>query len=194
MSHWPTARPVGHQLRDTVGDQWVRFHSLPESRRYADNDADYREILYRHHAVLRALIDRNPGVSDLGELVVLTSSYSGQGDGPVPERDPGLIAAMPDARYWCAALRAVDPRTPDEAAVWTHLFVNRVHVDSPALDELLRWVADGNTLDVIISDDRFNWLYAPYDGGGDVIAATPEQRDELRDEFSAWLSPFPSGW
>lgn len=50
---WPGCPPIGYELRHCRPDQWVRFHSLPGSKRYADNPAEYAELLYRHHTLLR---------------------------------------------------------------------------------------------------------------------------------------------
>lgn len=36
---WPQLRPIGHEVRDDR-DKWVRFHSLPESKQYADNEEE----------------------------------------------------------------------------------------------------------------------------------------------------------
>ena len=42
---WPMASPLGYELRVAYSDQWVRFHSLPESKRCAENEVEYDEIL-----------------------------------------------------------------------------------------------------------------------------------------------------
>jgi hypothetical protein len=36
-------------------DRWVRFHSLPESKRYPDSQAEYAIELDRHYTVLSEL-------------------------------------------------------------------------------------------------------------------------------------------
>ena len=54
-NRWSSADPLGYELRVEYADQWVRFHSLPDSKRYAENDAEYDEILRRHLTVLREL-------------------------------------------------------------------------------------------------------------------------------------------
>src|SRR5215203_1796598 len=108
---WPKTSPDGPVLRTEHGDRWVRFHSLPESKRYADTEAEHAIVLERHHAVL-------------------------------------------DELYVC---------------VLTH--------PSPALDAVLRTVADDVLGNVTIAPPDLRWLYHPYDGGGDVIAPSPSDRD-----------------
>jgi hypothetical protein len=47
--------PVGYKLRDAYRDVWVRFHSLPESKRYAEDESEYTVVLERYNTVLAEL-------------------------------------------------------------------------------------------------------------------------------------------
>lgn len=51
LSRWGGS-PIAHELRGRHTDRWVRFHSLPESKRYAQTEEEYGVILDRHHTVL----------------------------------------------------------------------------------------------------------------------------------------------
>lgn len=55
--NWPDCPPVGHELKRFYASRWVRFHSLPESKRYADTPAEYDSLLHRHNTVLSALFE-----------------------------------------------------------------------------------------------------------------------------------------
>ncbi len=66
-----------------------------------------------------------------------------------------------------------------------HLYVTRSTLDD--LRALLLLVADDAAWGVIICPPGVEWLYAPYDGGGDVIAPDPATRDLLRGRYPAWL-------
>jgi len=66
---WPT--PAGGQMRHVHRDRWVRFHSLPGSKRYPDGEAEYAIVLERHHTLLSEL-----GPSD-DELYVVTREWNG---------------------------------------------------------------------------------------------------------------------
>ena len=180
---WPSCRPIAHELRGCAPERWVRFHSLPHSKRYAENDAEYGELLGRHDTVIGELVGGSIG----RHLLVVTCSWSGTSE-PAP-RDDALEAAFPSTRYWHSILREAD----DDWEYWVHLFVGRVDWKPGALDALLTLVADDRTADVIVAPDDFEWLYHPYDGGADVIAPDPTTRDALRDRHSEWLSPYPHG-
>ncbi len=42
-ARWPGLEPIAHGLR-WRSDRWVRFHSLPGSKRYADDEGEYEEL------------------------------------------------------------------------------------------------------------------------------------------------------
>lgn len=53
--------PIGCALSARHPDRWVRFHSLPDSKRYAETEQEYEVILDRHHRVLAELgADKGP--------------------------------------------------------------------------------------------------------------------------------------
>lgn len=172
--------PVGHLLRQALAPRWVRFHSLPGSRRYADTEQDYALLLDRQHSLLSALAAPE-------ELLVVTAAWDESAE-PVP-READLDALLP-ATYWRTVL---DTASAPEDAVHTHLYVSAVAREPAALDPLLRAVADYRTADVILAPHSCEWLLHPYDGGTDVIARSPAERDTLKERFGDWLSAHPRG-
>jgi hypothetical protein len=119
--------------------------------------------------------------------VVVTASWSG------PQRAPRaaeLVAALPTATYWTSVL--TDDSIPADE-VWLHLWASASHLRGEELSRLLRLVADDVTRGVIITTAEMGWLHAPYDGGADIIAASPGHRDQFRRSHEDWLSAHPSG-
>jgi hypothetical protein len=49
------------------------------------------------------------------------------------------------------------------------------------------------TAGVIVTTAGLRWLYHPYDGGADIIAASTDRRDQLRQAHEDWLSAHPAG-
>lgn len=185
-ARWPGIAPIAHGL-PPCSDRWVRFHSLPGSKRYADDEGEYEELLRRHRVLLDEL--RSHEVAPDREVLVVTCSWS-RTPVPVPRAAP-ISVTLPDARYWTSVLSS-EPFEDDEG-VWTHLYFDFVDRGDARIDRLLRLVADDVAADVVIGDPRLTWLYHPYDGGADVYPATVEHRDELRDRHRDWLSTHPSG-
>jgi len=181
-ARWPNCRPIGHELRSCAQERWVRFHSLPESKRYAESEFERSEILRRHNTVIDQLIS---GVDD--NLVVVTCAWSSSSL-PV-ERWELEQSASSDAVYWQSVLREVD----HDGEFWNHLYVDVIEWSPGVLDDLLLVVAEGETSDAFVASTDFEWLYHPYDGGADVIAPSGSERDRLRDKYNGWLSSHPQG-
>lgn len=184
---WGSCRPVSHELRGCLHSRWVRFHSLPGSKRYAETVDEYAELMHRHLTVLAELLSHDHADGQ-PELLVVTTSLS-DSPGPAP-RHADLAGVLPAAAYWTSVL--FDDSEP-EAEIWTHLWVSATSLHSEELSRLLRLVADYETRGVIIAPTQMSWLYAPYDGGADVIAATAGHRDQLRRTHTDWLSAHPAG-
>lgn len=165
-SAFPGLRPAGHRMRGPLEDRWVRFHSLPGGKRYPDDEGEYAELLARHHAVLADL------AGDPDARVYVTVPAFGADD-----LFPGVPAPARDAVHW-RTLPA------DEYGAGYELRVLETTLGE--LDPLLREVADDQTGDVLVLPPTLEWAYHPYDGGADVFARSPEERDALRSRYAAW--------
>ena len=84
------------------------------------------------------------------------------------------------------------PRCRPDDPIYTHLHVSRIPWERGCIDTLLRAVADYATAGVLITDTDLQRIYAPYDGGADVILTTNTERDQLRSRHADWLSAHPS--
>lgn len=170
--------PVAYRMRDLFRDRWVRFHSLPDSKRYAETDAEWSTLLERHNTVLSRLA--NEGTC----LQLLTSCWTGAAlpDGPAAE-----VCELPwPAEHWrTVALHELDE---DPEPNYLHVFHSAVEWTSGVLDDVFRLTADDRIANVMIIDATDCWLLHPYDGGMDVIARSPEQRDTMSRELKLWRS------
>lgn len=179
---WPECPAIAHQLRACYPERWVRFHSLPGSKRYADDAGEYATILDRHNTVLTEL---SPNVS----LIVITCDWTGQNAPPV-QRTPLQARLDPGGVHWSTV--QPDPDEPDFQVYW-HLFVSRRTWRPGILDDLLRAVANDDLSNVIVGPSDLRWLYHPYDGSADVILPNRADRNELRNRHPDWLSGHPAG-
>ncbi len=62
---------------------------------------------------------------------------------------------------------------------------------SQELDGLFHAVADDHVDGLIVIPPDADWLYHPYHGEADVMAASPEARD-LREKFQSWAVVSPA--
>ncbi|MGQ5652838.1 DUF3885 domain-containing protein [Streptomyces sp. EKR5.2] len=175
QQRWPDCLPVGYKLRDPYRDVWVRFHSLPESKRYAVDESEYAVVLERYNTVLDELFAGT-------EVYVVTPFWATEPEVPLLE---------PDAGYWQSLLVEDDPEP--EFRTYCHLFATQLPWQHGCIDKLLRDTADDKVAGVLVTDSLMQRIYHPYDGGADVFLTTPEERDRMRDRHTDWLSSHPSG-
>ncbi|MGV9648903.1 DUF3885 domain-containing protein [Streptomyces sp. NPDC003554] len=175
QQRWPDCLPVGYKLRDPYRDVWVRFHSLPESKRYAVDESEYAVVLERYNTVLDELFAGT-------EVYVVTPFWATEPEVPLLE---------PDAGYWQSLLVEDDPEP--EFRTYCHLFAAQLPWQHGCIDKLLRDTAHDKVAGVLVTDSLMQRIYHPYDGGADVFLTTPEERDRMRDRHTDWLSSHPSG-
>ena len=179
-NHWQTlygdTLPLGHRLRHAFPNRWFRIHTLPESKRYPENPAETTEILRRHNTIISDLLEPN------NEFTLILMTFSTQ---EKPERpDAQFSLEHPEKLEWL--------RTDLDDEIYLHFWISW-HVWQPGmLDDLLRHVMN-DSLRFAISSVQKKCVYAPYDGGGDIILELPEQRNTMRGQYSSWLSKHPQG-
>ncbi len=171
--------PLAHELKHQFSSRWVRFHSLPESRRYAQDENDYLEILNRQNSLLTDLCEPEEN------LIVVLPEYA---DKASPNR-PEKVAAnlLPETVYWTS----IDQT--DNDGLYFHLHVSHIQQNTDELEALLRCVADDEVRNVMLLCLSSASVFHPYDGGVDIIVPTTELRDALKARYRRWLSGRPNG-
>lgn len=180
----PSAPPIAaHTFRGAYADRWVRFHSLPESKRYPESEDEYAIVLHRYNTVLDKLF---AGL----DVFVVTADWSETPTGPAGYPEPRQTLHPDGVRWWTG----LDDEDPDpEFHIHTRLYADRRPWRHGCADELLRAVADDTLAQVFLTDTQLRRIHHPYDGGADVILATPAERDRLRGEHTDWLPSHPAG-
>jgi hypothetical protein len=172
-SHWPCP-PIGYELSFDP-DCWVRFHSLPNSKRYPETEAEYRTVLHRYNTVLTEMF--------AGQEVYITTVTYVMDEGFTDPAAFDAHALNPGSRPW-TRVREDDDSDP---VCTMHVHIGRQEWKPGILDPLLRAVADDECNGVIIMDTDMRCLYHPYDGGADVSMADAGERDQLKAAHADWL-------
>ena len=182
------APPLAYAVRG--GDRWLRIHSLPGSKRYPEDEAEYAELLRRHNAVAGDLLGPQ-------SVVVLIVCLYGDERGVYGGGDKKLELPVPLVEP-LRLLRRVDPRElhpqadPAEDS-YGYLSAACVAWSPGVLDPLIRQVADDQGPQLLVASENARYVYAPYDGGADLFFPSAAERDRARERYAAWLSREPSG-
>ena len=170
---------VAHEVRVSAPrTRWVRFHALPESKRYTETPAERAVVLGRPNALLGELLAA-------GEpAVLLVTGYS-----TASEPDAPATGAPAGAWHWQSSV--IDP--DDAEPAWRHVFAWAFAWTPGVLDPVLSLVADASIDNVMVLPVDRAALYHPYDGGTDLILPDAATRGALRAKYRHWLSMHPSG-
>ena len=167
--------PVGHVLRSVFNNDWTRFHSLPESKRYADNAEEYSELSHRHLAVADELFEKEETIyvfrSHLYEKKLKGKNRHQLCSRQLREKmvtlSRGSDELDEDQRYFVRAL--VTSWIPD------------------FFDELILQVADWKETGIAFVSPSTKNIYCPYDGGMDIFTFAKFPHS-LEDKFHTWRS------
>jgi hypothetical protein len=164
--------PLGWQLRREWPERWLRLHTLPDSKRYADNEAEHAEVRRRQLAVAEEVL----GAGKPCWIVVPTYESS-----EIPSRRFDELSGLDLTR---AFSRSADV---GEVTFWAAHSTWQL----AQFKEALRSISDDGLQALWAADDRS--IFAPYDGGIDVITQSVAILARLKVRFSAWRSPRPDG-
>lgn len=182
--------PINHFFKHKFQTHWFRLHNLPDAKRYATSETERLEILHRQNTVLHELAD------DIGTRLFLVTGEHLSKDEPLPE----LHLAQTNevlSKYDFDLLDSIDlfDLEPD--------FINEKLLYRPAF-ALTEWANEGehNALLKAIANDELRaffvlpvgkTIFAPYDGGVDIIIFDDRKRHLLMNKFASWRSQRADG-
>lgn len=175
---YPDTAPLGHRMRLAHPARWLRIHSLPDAKRYADSPAEQATLLARQNRAADLLLGERTTVALLG--------YEHTGRELLPDDHPLRGVLPPDA----PPVMRLDPDDEYQEAI--SIFSALREWRSGDLDDLLLGVADDHFRLMLLRWDT-GAGFAPYDGGVDLFFASPGDRDTLRPSLAAWQSHRPDG-
>jgi hypothetical protein len=161
--------PAGFLCRRAFTDRWLRIHSLPESKRYADSESEYRELLSRQNAVATHVL------GDATRCLLFITRF---GEARDWKASAELPFAVPPEHVLSAEMDGEELQFFASPVVWREGSLNQIIVA----------VADDRTGPVLFANLDRGSIYAPYDGGADLFLQSPEATVTARTLFEPWLS------
>ena len=171
-------------LRSVYLYRWFRIHTLPESKRYAETEREYEEILRRHNTLLTDLFGENQ------PILLIATGYSWEPEPEQPENLPIDISSFTHAGV--VPMHLIEDEDEEHPRYW-HIWVAELCWQRHTFDVLLRLVADDVLRNLMFMCSNEPVIYAPYDGGADIILKMADKRDMYRQQYASWLSQHPDG-
>lgn len=180
--------PVTYLFKYQLFDRWFRIHSLPESKQYADNEAETAVLLARQNTLLLDVIE------NASECFLIAGNYE---DSPL-EKNLKHCPALGGFKFQNFVRLSKqdfnpDELEPDEKPLYLSLFFASYNLKAESLDEILLCVADEKISNFFVANFGTQRIFAPYDGGVDIVLKSSEERDELKLKYKDWLSNHPEG-
>ncbi|MCL2436522.1 MAG: hypothetical protein FWD00_00630 [Clostridiales bacterium] len=191
-SNYGNMPPLAHILREGLfADKWFRIHSLPDSKRYADNDDEMQIILNRQNTLITDLI------GDGQEYLLLLYAIT---ENPTSTRFNQISNCIQVDNI---KLEDVVPDYYEGETYFVSGFVNKVW-EFGSVDIFLEKVANDERVvsinacecdlyRILIIDIKRNRIIAPYDGGVDIFLNTQCERDSFKLKYKDWLSSHEHG-
>ena len=175
---FPGTPPIGYRLREQVPTRWIRFHSLPRSKRYPGTPNEYGAVLDRANQLAEQLFKE-------GDLFWLVSSR--------PDHDPSIVSYDPDrfaqTNYGLPKVFSwEDEHEEVEDRVRWSSHAKLLTWRSNVYDKIFQKVADNDEYGILFTTANLSSILAPYDGGFDLILANAGELLAVKSKFSSWLS------
>lgn len=159
-------------MRAAFPEYWLRIHSLPESKRYPETDAERETVFDRHSRFGSALLGES------APCLVIQSRFKGF---------PRSAELMPEL-VWTPIHRVVE----DEDDGWDSWAAHTTW-DAAAFRTLLLAIADDQEAHIAFLSEETECVFIPYDGGADGFSFDTALLRRLSDEFAPWRSAHPLG-
>ena len=180
--NYPDALPINYELKTVYPDRWFRIHSLPESKRYAENESEYQIILDRQNTLINDLIGDN------AEVII---SFGLCSDDLSNDNYKELTYFGEFVKVQTIDLKKERPEENDHE-LFLNIYIKIEKLKRNSRNEILKAIADDEIRAMFISPSS-DCIIAPYDGGVDIIVDSIEKRDELKLKYKDWLSEREDG-
>ncbi len=176
-------RPVGFALRIGGARHWVRFHALPESKRYAETEAERAVVLARMNTLAMAVLGN-------ASCWIVQATYRD------PEAETDKVEHLWPPAVTLHLPVAFQFEGSDDEACGEGLWI--VHAlecrwATGRFDQTLEAIADDTAAKTLWMSRSTGAVFAPYDGGADLFLPTAAEVDRLKVSHSDWLSTYPPG-
>ena len=175
--NYPESNLIAHELKVVYPNRWLRIHSLPESKRYAESEDEYQIILNRQNKLISELIGENT------EILIVSGQYETE---LTNEISTELSNFGKFIKCRTIKLHKIYPEEYENDFFYDVYFRPDVWVQN-SQNELLKSIANDEFRAMFVCP-KGNCIVAPYDGGMDIIVESQEKRNKLKDKYKDWLS------
>jgi hypothetical protein len=178
--------PLPHLLRQEYSERWFRIHSLPESKRHAENNKEFDIILNRQNEILTDIFGLET------KILLVTGEYNWGDNRKIHiTEEEEIFKHYSFTRLDNVELYKLNPKEYNEAEIYRPAFAETIW-NSNKHNKILRDIADYKIRAFFISFEK-NIIIAPYDGGVDFILKDNLTKEFYKNKYRHWLSEREDG-
>lgn len=181
-SKFPESYPIGYELKWIYDKRWFRVHSLPESKRYAENEEEYQIIYKRQNQIIQDILGYH------SRVVLSFGLYSND----LTNNNYKEITEFGEfEKVDTLELHKINPEEYEDE-YYFDVYAKESTWETNKRNDILKSIADDEIRMMIISFEK-NRIINPYDGGMDLILESEIKRDYYKSKYKEWLSKHPEG-
>jgi hypothetical protein len=179
-SNFKETIPLNFIFRTTYPNRWLRIHSLPNSKRYAENENEINLILERQNQVVSDFISENQ------EIYIVRSEINVDYNNDYDSHKEFNFQEV--AIINLRDLFDDDYDDDDKLSVQVTKKIWQIN----CFNSLLEDIANDVSLIFFVSINN-PVIFAPYDGGMDIIYQSETQRNFYKEKYKNYLSQRKDG-
>jgi hypothetical protein len=185
--NFPETPPINHLFKHNLKERWLRIHSLPDAKRYADTEEEWAILLERQNTVFADLMPQN------AKICIVSGTYSNEEK--VFEKD--VFDELPYHKTLkfkeldALNMGKISGDWYDESTRFTPCFAEEKYALNK-FDSILKSIANDERR-LFFLDPKSNRIIAPYDGGVDIIFESEGPLSIFRKKYENWVSKREDG-
>lgn len=136
--NYPDTVPIAHLFKHDYSDRWFRIHSLPDSKRYADNEEEWGTLISRQNEIITDMLGLDT------PILIVTGEYN-WGDNKTIHTtgDERVLIPFSFVQLDNIELNKIDSEQYDEQDIYRSAFTETIWKTNYH-NNLLREIAIGN--------------------------------------------------
>jgi len=184
LDNFHESPPVSHWFKWAYPNSWFRIHSLPNSKRYPNNEKEWKVLLKKQNEIITDIIGKN------------TKIYLVSNDAEWGFKFLSVLHNANGELYRYNRIKQIDLYKLN-LEYYENEYMYNEHTFKPVFvqiiwnshlhDSLLKNIANDNARAFFVSFEK-TIIIAPYDGGIDFVLKDDTLKNHYKNKYVKWLS------
>ena len=184
--NYPNTVPISYLFKNDYSERWFRIHSLPESKRYPENEKEWKILLSRQNEIITDLFEIDT------PILIVTGEYNWGNDRTSHITKEELVFKNYDfVELDKIDLFEIESEQYDEIDIYRPAFAE-TNWNIAKQKDLIKEIANDRIRAFFVSFEK-NIIVAPYDGGIDFVLKDVETKKYYKSKYQNWLSERKDG-